>query len=93
MLYQSDDVVLAHAQQRRQQLQNEACAHRQARCVRTARNAGDAPDGRHAAHHPTLADRLLHAAGAQLVRWGTRLQQRSGARQVVSATFVDTRPA
>lgn len=87
MLYQSDDLVLAHAKQRRQQLQDEAHAHRQARCIRTSRSAGGT------AHHPTLADRLLHAAGAQLVRWGIRLQQRSAARQVHSATLVDTRPA
>ena len=89
MLYHSDDLVLAHAQQRRQQLQDEAHAHRQARCIRASRSGAARP----AAHRPTLADRLLHAAGAQLVRWGTRLQQRSAARQVASATVVDTRPA
>ena len=92
MLYQSDDLVLAHAKQRRQQLQDEAIAHRQARCIRAARTAG-ASAAAMSARRPTLADRLLHAAGAQLVRWGTRLQQRSGTRQVASATFVDTRPA
>lgn len=92
MLYQSDDLVLAHAKQRRQQLQDEAQAHRQARCIRAARTAS-AATGAPSVHHPTFADRLLHAAGAQLVRWGTRLQQRSATRQVTSATFVDTRPA
>ncbi|MFN8466876.1 MAG: hypothetical protein U0X20_15085 [Caldilineaceae bacterium] len=89
MLYQSDDLVLAHAKQRRQQLQDEAQAHRQARCIRTCRSAANRP----VTPQPTLADRLFHAAGAQLVRWGTRLQQRSAARQVASATLVDTRPA
>jgi len=88
MLYQSDDLVLAHAKQHRQQLQDEAIAHRQVRCIRASLAAGP-----RVTRHPTLADRLLHAAGAQLVRWGTRLQQRSGTRQVVSATFVDSRPA
>ena len=87
MLYQSDDLLLAHAKQRHQQLQDEAQAHRQARCIHAAFSASRA-----GAHHPTRADRLLHAAGAQLVRWGTRLQQRSAARQVASATLVDTRP-
>ena len=43
MLYQSDDLVLAHAKQRRQQLQDEAQAHRQARCIRAARTAVSAP--------------------------------------------------
>ncbi len=89
MLYQSDDLVLAHAKQRRQQLQDEAHAHRQARCIRASRSAVNRP----VTPHPTLADRLLHATGAQLVRWGNRLQQRSTARQVASATLVDTRPA
>ena len=89
MLYQSDDLVLAHAKQHRQQLQDEAIAHRQVRCIRASRSAAT----RNAAPHPTFADRLLHAAGAQLVRWGTRLQRRSAARQVTSANFVDTRPA
>ena len=88
MLYHSDDLVLAHAQQRRQQLQDEAHAHRQARCIRTSRSAASRP----VAHYPTLADRLLVAAGAQLVRWGNRLQQRSAARQTSSAVLVDTRP-
>jgi hypothetical protein len=88
MLYHSDDLVLAHAKQRRQQLQDEAQAYRQARCVHAACSAKEA-----VAHNPTLADHLLHAAGAQLVRWGTRLQQRSAARQVASATLVETRPA
>ena len=89
MLYQSDDLVLAHAKQRRQQLQNEAHAHRQARCLRLSRSAA----ARNDVHHPTFTNRLLQAAGAQLVRWGTRLQQRSAAHQVASNTFVDTRPA
>ena len=89
MLYRSDDFVLAHAKQRRQQLQDEAQAHRQARCIRTFSNAASRP----VAPHLTLADRLLQAAGAQLVRWGTRLQQRSAARQVALTTLVDTRPA
>jgi hypothetical protein len=93
MLYQSDDLVLAHAKQRRQQLQDEAQAHRQARCLRAARTAGVSAASHVAARRPTLADRLLHTAGAQLVRWGTRLQQRSATRQVASANFVDTRPA
>lgn len=94
MLYQSDDLVLAHAKQRRQQLQDEAQAHRQARCVRTSRSAASTHQAtRQATRHPTLADRLLHAAGAQLVRWGIRLQQRSAAGQAHSATLVDTRPA
>lgn len=93
MLYQSDDIVLAHAKQRRQQLQDEAQAHRQARCVRTARTASCNAATRNAVRHPTFADRLLQAAGAQLVRWGNRLQQRSAARQIASANFVDTRPA
>lgn len=92
MLNQSDDLVLAHARQRRQQLQDEALAHRQARCIRAARTASAVTSG-HTVHHPTLADRLLHVAGAQLVRWGNRLQQRSAARQITSANFVDTRPA
>ena len=89
MLYQSDDLVLAHAKQRRQQLQDEAHAHRQARCIRACRSTAN----RDATHRPTLTDRLLLAAGAELVRWGTRLQQRSASRQVASATLVDTRPA
>ena len=89
MLYHSDDLVQSHAQQRRQQLQDEAQAHRQARCIRASRSAAN----RDGTHHPTLVDRLFHATGAQLVRWGTRLQQRSAARQVASATLVDTRPA
>ena len=89
MLYHSDDLVLAHVKQRRQQLQDEAQAHRQARCIRACRSA----NSRNVAPHLTLADRLLHAAGAQLVRWGTSLQQRSAARQAQSVTLVDTRPA
>ncbi len=88
MLYQSDDLVLAHAKQRRQQLQDEAIAHRQACCIRASRAANP-----HVTRRSTIVDRLLHAAGAQLVRWGTHLQQRSATRQVTSATFVDTRPA
>ena len=90
MLYQSDDIVLAHAKQRRQQLQNEADAHRQARCVHMSRSAATPST---TTRYPTFADRLLQAAGAQLVRWGNRLQQRSAARQIASANIVDTRPA
>lgn len=92
MLYQSDDLVLAHAKQRRQQLIDEACVYRQVRCLRASRSAGDGAANLHAVHHPTFADRLLAATGAQLVRWGARLQQRSAARQAPSTTFVDTRP-
>jgi hypothetical protein len=76
MLFQSEDLVLAHAKQHRQQLLDEAHAHRQARHAPRAR------------HRP--GDRLFHAAGALLVRWGTHLQQRGHA---VPTTFVETRPA
>ena len=95
MLYQSDDLVLAHARQRRQQLQDEAHAYRQARCIRAAgsAHAGSRQTAQPAAPCPTFADRLLQAAGAQLVRWGTRLQQRRAAQPAAPATLVDTRPA
>ena len=42
MLFYSDDQVLAHVEQRRQQLLDEAHAHRQARC-RASRSAFPAP--------------------------------------------------
>jgi hypothetical protein len=85
MLYQSDDLMLAHANQRRQQLQDEAHGQRLARQARTAllhNRAQPSPSRR--------IDHLLHAAGVLLVHWGTRLQQRG---EMKSKTVVDTRPA
>jgi hypothetical protein len=78
MLYQSEELALAHAKQRRQQLLDEAHAHRQARCAQTSQSSG-----------ARRSDRLLHATGALLVRWGTHLQQRG---QLTATTYVDTRP-
>lgn len=76
MLFHSDDLVLAHSKERRQQLLDEAHAYRQARQARPIR--------------PGRGNRLLHATGALLVRWGTHLQQRG---HITSNAFAETRPA
>ncbi len=78
MLFYSDDQVLAHVKQRRQQLLDEAHAHRQARCAQAALPAG-----------LRRRDHLLQATGALLVRWGMYLQQRG---RISSTAYVDTRP-
>jgi hypothetical protein len=65
MMFYSDELASAHAEQRRQQLLNEAHCHRLVRNMQVAR--------------PNRSDRALAAAGALLVRWGTHLQQRSQA--------------
>jgi hypothetical protein len=78
-LFYSDDQVLAHVEQRRQQLLDEAYAHRQVRCAQAARRVG-----------LRRSDRLLYATGAWLVRWGMYLQQRG---RISSTAYVDTRPA
>jgi hypothetical protein len=85
MLYQSDDLVLAHARQRHQQLLDEAHGQRLARQAKAAmlhNRAQPSPSRR--------TDHLLHAAGVLLVHWGTRLQQRG---EMKSTTVVETRPA
>ena len=79
MLFDSDDQVLAHVEQRRQRLLDEAHAHRQARCAQAAQPS-----------RLRRSDRLLHATGALLVRWGMYLQQRG---RISSTVYVDTRPA
>jgi hypothetical protein len=66
MLFYSDDLAREQAAERRRQLLAEASA---ARLCRQAKAAAPAPI--------RPRDRLLHAAGALLVRWGTHLQGRS----------------
>ena len=69
MLYQSEDIAQEHVKQHRQQLLDEAHAHRQARCERLLCSPPTESS------RPRRSDRLLHATGSLLVRWGTRLQQ------------------
>jgi hypothetical protein len=86
MLFYSDDLAREQAAERRRQLLAEASAARLCRQAKAAAPARIRP-----------RDRLLHAAGALLVRWGTHLQGRSRMAPLGSArsasAFVETRLA